>query len=182
MVHIRKAILLVSLFGIAALQARAQTAAEAAGVSLNSPAVAQTARAARTSAFIRSDFSTSILEPPTRQVTPTSSKQKGSGNLIAPSGPPRDEVNRRHFERYAGKEAGRVLFRSVPTGASIFVNHLLVGQTPLLMFLAPGKYEVRMRGARQESGHRTVGVMSNETQTVLINLRQRYPSSVSLRW
>lgn len=181
-VYTCKPMLLFVLFGIAALPARAQTAAETAGASMNSTAAAQTARAVKDSASVGHDFSASILNPPTRQVMPTSSKQKGSGNLIAPSGPPRDEINRRHFERHAGKDAGKVLFRSVPSGASIFVNHLLVGHTPLLMFIAPGKYEVEMRGTRQETGHRTLGVMPKETQKLTIDLHPRYPASVSIRW
>jgi hypothetical protein len=109
--------------------------------------------------------------------------QKGaSALLIAPSGPPPDEANRKKFEENAGKDAGKILFRSVPNGASIFLNHMLVGNTPLLLFLAPGKYDVEMRGARQESGHRVLAITAKQSQTMDIDMSQRYPSSVSLHW
>jgi hypothetical protein len=180
---IRKAMLLLALFGTAAIQVRAQAAAEAAGMSSNSATAAQAARGLGDFSSFRRDFSARSFDSPTNKTaTPGPSKQRASDNLIAPSGPPPDEVNRRNFEQNAGKDAGSVLFRSVPSGASVFVNHLLVGHTPLLLFLAPGRYEVEMRGSRQETGHRTVGVMPKETQKVVIDLNQRYPSSVSLRW
>lgn len=111
-----------------------------------------------------------------------SSRKGSSGPLVAPSGPTPDEVNRKKFEEHAGRDAGKVLFRSVPSGASVFVNHMLVGDTPLLLFLAPGKYEVAMRGVRQESGQRVLAVTPKQTQTVVIDLNQRYPSGVSLKW
>jgi hypothetical protein len=117
-----------------------------------------------------------------RFAAPVSSRKGAGSLLIAPSGPPPDEVNRKKFEENAGKDAGKILFRSDPSGASIFLNHLLVGNTPLLLFLAPGKYEVEMRGARQDSGHRVVAVTPKRTQKIVIDLNQRYPSSVSLRW
>jgi hypothetical protein len=174
----KKPILLLILVGFAAGYTLAQTTAEAAAISSNSGMSTQ-----------MSDFSArareklpSLFDHPVRQQTATSPKRDANGPLIAPSGPPPDEVNRKKFEQSAGKDPGRVLFRSVPNGADVFVNHLLVGHTPLLMFLAPGRYEVEMHGARQESGHRTVGVMPKETQSVLIDLNQKYPANVSIRW
>ena len=104
-----------------------------------------------------------------------------SPHLVARTGPPPDEVNRKDFEDNAGEKAGKLLLRSVPTGADIFVNDRLVGRTPLLMVVAPGKYKIDMRGPREGFGHSTVGVMPKETETVVINLSQRYPISVSSR-
>ena len=98
-----------------------------------------------------------------------------------PTGPSPEEVNRKSFEDRAGEAAGKLLLRSVPNGAEVFVNDLLVGRTPLLMIMAPGKYEIDMRGPRQESGHRTAGVMPKETETIAINLSQRYPAKISTR-
>jgi hypothetical protein len=100
---------------------------------------------------------------------------------MARTGPSPEEVNRKGFEDNAGQTAGKLLLRSVPSGADIFVNDLLVGHTPLLMVIAPGKYEIEMRGPRQESGHSTAGVMPKETETVVINLNQRYPAKISTR-
>lgn len=119
---------------------------------------------------------------PSRAPARVSSKKSASGPIVASSGPAPSEVNRKEFEENAGKDAGKVLFRSVPSGASIFLNHMLIGNTPLLLFLAPGRYEVEMRGARQESGHRVLAVMPKQMQTMVIDLDERYPSSFSLHW
>ena len=67
------------------------------------------------------------------------------------------------------------------SGAEIFIDDLLVGRSPLLIVIAPGKYTIDMRGPRQESGRSTVGVMPSETQTVVINLNEKYPTSVTIR-
>jgi hypothetical protein len=92
-----------------------------------------------------------------------------------------DEKNRQDFADNAGEKAGKLLLRSVPSGAEIFINDLFVGRTPQLMVIAPGKYNIDMRGPRQESEHSTVGVMPKETQTVLVRLNQKYPASVPIR-
>lgn len=113
---------------------------------------------------------------------PVSPNQHRSGALIAPAGPPPDEINRKHFEQTAGPNAGEVLFRSVPSGAAVFIDDMLVGNTPVLIFLAPGRYDVGMRGSRQQSGHRALTVTPKETQMVRIDLSQQYPSRVSLHW
>ena len=106
---------------------------------------------------------------------------KNSAFLMAPAGPAPDEVNRKNFEDNAGPNAGRLLLRSAPSGASIFINDLFVGQTPLFMIIEPGKYKIHMRGTRQETGNRRIGIMPKETEKVLINLNQRYPDKVALR-
>jgi len=106
---------------------------------------------------------------------------QSSPHLMARTGPPPEEVNRKDFEDNAGDKAGKLLLRSEPSGAQIFLNDLLVGRTPLLIMVAPGKYKIEMRGARQSSGQKTIGVMSKETQTVVIKLNEVYPSSITLR-
>ena len=158
---------------------QAQTAAEAAVMTSNSGIAAQS-----TSDFSPSirGASDSIFAPAASPKTAASPKPNAGGSLIASSGPAPAEVNRKNFEINAGRDAGKVLFRSHPSDAEVFVNHLLVGHTPLLMFLAPGEYGLDMQGPRQETGHRTLGVMPKETQTVLIDLNQRYPATLSLRW
>jgi hypothetical protein len=103
-----------------------------------------------------------------------------SPNLIASTGVPPAEVNRKALESGSGQHPAKMLFRSVPANAEVFVNDLTVGRTPLLLVVAPGTYKVGMRGERQEWGDETVGVMPDETQVVLIHLRSRYPSSITL--
>jgi len=84
------------------------------------------------------------------------------------------------FEEKAGEDAGKLLLRSTPSGAEIFIDDQRVGRTPLLMIISPGKYKIDMLGLRQESGHVTVGVAPKETQTVLINLNPRYPTKITM--
>ena len=146
---------------------KAQDAAESVLMNSSSTTVAQSAKGpARGTANV---------------ATGSSVNRASSPYLVARSGPPPDEMNRRDFENNAGKDAGKLLLRSVPTGAEVFINDRLVGRTPLLMLIAPGKYTIDMRGLQQESGHGTVGVMPNETKTVAIDLKQRYPTSISTR-
>ena len=112
---------------------------------------------------------------------PNPTKQTPSPHMLERSGPPPDEVNRKEFEDNAGVNAGKLFLRSVPTGADVFVDGLLVGKAPLLIVIAPGPYKIEMRGSRDDSGHANVGVMPKETRAVTIELKQRYPSSISLR-
>ncbi len=103
---------------------------------------------------------------------------KKSAFMIAPKGPPPEEVNRKRLEDNAGPNGGKLLLRSTPSGADIFINGRLVGHTPMLLVVAPGTYKVSMRGPRQEFGSKTVGLIAKDTQTVFIPLQQRYPSQV----
>ena len=160
--RICKTAVLLALLGLASYTSRAQDIAEAAALTSHSSIVASGAKAP----------SHTISSP---------EKQSASPHLMARTGPSPEEVNRKGFEDNAGQTAGKLLLRSVPSGADIFVNDLLVGHTPLLMIIAPGKYEIEMRGPRQESGHSTAGVMPKETETVVINLNQRYPAKISTR-
>jgi PEGA domain len=171
---VRVGVLLVGLVASAAYL-RAQGTAEASATMAGAGVAARPAQAP------------SFADSPSRRsgtgdTKVASSRKRTSNSLIVPSGPPPDEVNRKKFEENAGKDAGRVLIRSVPSGASIFLNHMLVGNAPLLLFLAPGKYDVEMRGERQQSGHRILAVIAKQTQTVVIDMNRRYPSRVSLRW
>jgi PEGA domain len=153
---------LLGLLGLGAHSGQAQTVAESAATTSNSATAAQ-----------------SPNPPSLKMASPA--KESTSPHLTARTGPPRDQLNRKDFEDNAGVGAGKLLLRSVPSGAEIFINDLVVGRTPLLMIIAPGKYSIDMLGPRQESGHSTVGVTAKETQTVVINLNQRYPRSISIR-
>jgi len=103
----------------------------------------------------------------------------GSQHLIASSGPPPQETNVREFQAHAGKDAGKVLLRATPAEAQIWVNGKIVGKTPLLLVLAPGKYEVEMRGARGESGKSTVDLLPRETRELQVRLHSLYPARVT---
>jgi PEGA domain len=112
---------------------------------------------------------------------PAPDLQSSATHLPVKTGPAPQEVNRKEFEDNAGAKAGKIFFRSAPNGADVFLNDLLIGQTPLLVLLAPGKYRVYMRGPREESGRRDIGVLPSRTETVSINLSQKYPAAVSIR-
>jgi PEGA domain len=116
---------------------------------------------------------------PRSSASPT--KANTQAYMIAPSGPPIDQVNRKDFEDNAGPNAGKLLLRSIPTGADIFINDKLVGKTPMLMVVAPGKYKISMRGARQDDGEKVIGLMPKETQMVVITLKEKYPSEIVIR-
>lgn len=156
-----KTLALLGLLGLGAYNVQAQATAEAGMMDSYSGVAAQSAK-------------------PPSLIMASSAPPSKSPHLMARTGPPLDEVNRRDFEDNAGEKAAKLLLRSVPSGAEIFINDLLVGRTPLLMVIAPGKYKIEMRGPRQELGHSTVGVMPKETQTVVINLNQRYPTSIAI--
>ena len=164
--------LMLGLLALAASRAEAQDIAETAIATSHVSAVASGIKLPTPSITLPSPGAPTLASPATNGSSP---------HLVARTGPPPDEVNRKDFEDNAGEKAGKLLLRSVPTGADIFVNDRLVGKTPLLMVVAPGKYKVDMRGPREGYGHGAVGVMPKETQAVVINLTQRYPISVSSR-
>jgi hypothetical protein len=166
------AILTVVFLG-AGHTACAQATAEAAS------ATATTSTAVHAAKSPSISFPTPAASP--SSLATSAGPSQSSPHLMARTGPPPDEVNRKDFEDNAGDKAGKLLLRSVPTGAEIFLNNRLVGRTPLLMMVAPGKYQIEMRGPRETSGKSTVGVMPRETQTVVIKLNQEYPTSITLR-
>lgn len=153
---------LLGLLGLGAHAARAQAMAEAGMLNSNSSVAGQSAKTP----------STTIATPAAKSSSP---------HLLERTGPPPSEVNRKDFEDNAGENAGKALFRSVPDGAEIFINDLIVGRTPMLMVLAPGKYKIEMRGPRQETGRTAIGVLPKETQSIVITLKQKYPATISTR-
>ncbi|HXW54799.1 MAG TPA: PEGA domain-containing protein [Candidatus Cybelea sp.] len=163
---------LVVLLAIAAGRLPAQDAAETAAMTAHSAAAAQSAS--------RASLVTAM--PPKQTSAPaTTGSGKPPAYLLPRTGPPADEVNRKDFEDNAGENAGKLLLRSKPSGAEIFINGRLVGRTPLLMVIAPGKYQIGLRGPREESGQTTVGVMPKETYVVAITLNQKYPAGITTR-
>ena len=145
--------------GIFASAARGQAIAEAAGATSVSAAAA------------------SSVKPP--QIPVPGMAGAPSQHVITPSGPPPQEVNVSNFQSHAGKDAGKVLLRATPAEAQIWVNGKIVGKTPMLLVLAPGKYQIEMRGARGETGTGSVDLLPHETREVLIKLHQLYPGRVT---
>jgi hypothetical protein len=118
---------------------------------------------------------------PVMTATGNRTQPKASAHLPASSGPPAEETNRKNFEDHAGRDAGKLMMHSVPTGAQIFINGFYVGRAPLLLLLAPSKYNLEMRGERQEIGQRTVSILPEETQEIVVTLTPKYPGKVTIR-
>jgi len=104
---------------------------------------------------------------------------KKQSHLAAPAGPPPEIVNRQALEQHAGKDACKLLLRSIPTAAQVFVEGAFVGNSPLLLVLSPGKYQIEMRGRRLESAERVVDLLPRETREVALSLTMRYPTRVT---
>lgn len=153
--------LMLSVLGLSAHCVQAQTMAESAATNSGSSIATQGSKAPSLT-------------------MPSPEKQSASPHLLARNGPPPEELNRKEFEDHAGEKGGKLLLRSVPSGADIFIDGLIVGRTPLLMIMAPRKYKIDMRGTREDWGHASVGLMPKETRTVVINLSERYPAGISI--
>jgi hypothetical protein len=139
----------------------AQAVAEAAGATSVSATAASSAKATTMPKF------------------PAAGTGSASAHLIASSAPAPEVTNRKIFEARAGKDASKLLLRATPVEAQIWVDGKIVGKTPMLLVLAPGKYEIEMRGARGQTGKHSVDLLPRETRELAIKLAQLYPGHVS---
>lgn len=157
-------VVLLSLCVFAAPSSNAQAVAEAAGAT----SVAATAA--------------SSIKPPAFSTAPAAAAGPvSSAHLPLPVGPPPDVVNRRNLEQHAGQDAAKLLLRSNPAGSQVWINSSFVGSTPMLLVLAPGKYQLELRGPRQESATRTVDLLPRETRELATTLTAHYPNRVIIR-
>ena len=162
---LQRASLLALLILFVADSALAQAAAEYAGVVSTMGAAGTQAPAEK-----------KIVFPPSPQ------KKSQSSHLVAQTtNKPLEATNQRDLEQRAGKNAGKVLLRSVPTGAQIWIDGKRIGSTPLLLILASGKYKVKMEGSRKAFAQKEVVLLPRERLEVVLNLEQRYPSQLRLR-
>ena len=92
-------------------------------------------------------------------------------------------ANRRALEQRAGKDAAKISLKSAPAKAIVRIDGKPVGQTPLLLSLAPGDYKIEMEGPRMESGKQQLKVSPNETCEIEVPLSAapRYPSHIELQ-
>ncbi len=169
---------LVLVLAVSPQIVRAQAAAAQAGSSTSS-ASATTEKEIKPAGSPGTKLIPTSISTTTIKSTDTTGSK--SAHLVAPDGPPPEEVNRKALEENAGPDAGKLLLRSTPGGAQVFINGAYVGKAPMLLIVPPGKYTVEMRGARAETGSKIVGLLANQTQTVAMTLRQLYPSSVSMK-
>ncbi len=104
-----------------------------------------------------------------------------SPHLAASSGPPSDVANRRALEKQAGQTASKLLLRSLPSTAQVWIDGAFVGHSPMLLLLAPGKYRVELRGPRMEYAVRVVDLLPRETREIAVMLAIRYPTRALVR-
>jgi len=90
-------------------------------------------------------------------------------------------ANRQVLEQNSGKNPGKLLLRSTPSAAKVWINGMFVGSTPLLLVVAPGKYQVELRGPRMEHAANSVDLLPNETRIASLALSARYPTRASVR-
>lgn len=112
---------------------------------------------------------------------PTSTK-KNARFLHLPSGVSESpaDANRRALEEKAGDDAGTLLLRSTPSGARVWIDEKLVGETPLMLVLAPGTYEVEIRGKRMGVKKSKIELLTDEKREIVLSLASRYPSQLRL--
>jgi len=126
--------------------------------------------------------STSLTPSLTRSETNTGQPASSSAHL--PLREVQDVVgeNRRALEAKAGKNAAKLMLRSQPGGAWVFIDGKGVGKAPLLLILAPGVYRLEMLIPQRESSLKQVDLLPKETREVLLTLAPRYPNHVELSW
>ena len=139
-----------------------------------SQAVAESAGATSVSATAASSAKATTMPK-----LPATGASSSSPHLIASSAPAPEVTNRKMFEDRAGRDAGKLLLRATPVEAQIWIDGKIVGKTPMLLVLAPGKYEIEMRGARGQTGKRSVDLLPRETRELAVKLAPLYPGHVS---
>jgi hypothetical protein len=151
------------------LPIHAQSAAEAAGLT----SMSSTATAGAKPPAIPS-------LPATGAATSSgSSPAASSPHLIASTQPPAEETNRRILSENAGKNPSKLMLHSTAKSSQIWLNGKPVGKTPLLLVLAPGKYEIEGRGPHSEYAQQSVALLPRETREITLELQKRYPSRVT---
>jgi PEGA domain len=91
------------------------------------------------------------------------------------------EANRQALEGHPGKDAGKLMLRSVPAQAYVRINGKIVGRTPLLLVIPPGQYKLAMDGTRMEHVEREVDLLPHETREYSLTLKPLYPTQVEVK-
>jgi hypothetical protein len=143
------------------------------------PSSAQSAAEYSGASSVAATTTASQPKPPGWSATSSAADANKSQHVAAPAGPAPEIVNRQALEQHAGKDACKLLLRSVPSAAQVFVDGAFVGNSPMLLVLSPGKYQIEMRGRRQEFAERSVDLLPRETREVALSLTTRYPTRVT---
>jgi len=111
----------------------------------------------------------------------TNASPAASTHIVASMRGQSVESNRQALEFKAGKDGARLLIRSTPSQAQIWIDDKPVGTTPLLLIIPPGKYTIELRGTRQETAKQELALLPREVRELAVKLEQRYPSRVVFR-
>jgi len=90
-------------------------------------------------------------------------------------------INRKDLEQHAGAKAAKLMLRSSPTDAFVKVDGKPVGRTPILLVVAPGRYDVTMDGKRMDHAEQKIDLLPKETREFLLTLKQLYPTQVMVQ-
>jgi hypothetical protein len=153
------------------------TAATLAGALANAQAIAETAGATSVSGATTAAVAKTLNFP----AADKSAAGGTSPHLQASAAPSPQIVNRRALEEHAGRDPSKLLIRSNPPASQIWIDDKFVGNAPMLLVLAPGKYRVSFRGARMENGQQTVDLLPRETRELALTLSTHYPTRVTYR-
>jgi hypothetical protein len=161
---------LLACCAVFAFPALAQTAAETAAETAAATSVSAGTAA---SAKVMQPFKTIPIQTKSSPSAPASSP-----HIVGSTKVTSVEANRHALEAQAGTDAARLLVRATPSQAQVWINNQPVGNTPLLLILAPGKYTLEMRGSRQETARQELALLPKETREVAVKLEVRYPTRV----
>ena len=89
-------------------------------------------------------------------------------------------ANREALEQAAGKDAAKLMLRSNPTDAFVKINGKIVGKTPILLVVPPGRYDVTLDGKRMDHAEQKIDLLPKETREFLIPLKQQFPTEVMI--
>jgi PEGA domain-containing protein len=101
-----------------------------------------------------------------------------SPHILVSTKAPEVETNRHALEANAGPDAAKLMVRSLPSQAQVWINGKPVGMTPMLLIVPPGKYKIELRGTRQETAQQEVALLPKETRELNVKLELRYPTRV----
>jgi hypothetical protein len=154
-------LLLLCVFGAVAI-ARAQAVVEYVGVT---SAVATAAAGAK-------------VKPPTVP-SPKAGANSSSPQPVVRTGEAAATANRQALQERAGANAARVLLRSTPDHAQVWIDARFVGSTPFDLKLAPGHHEILMRTPDMASLHQEIELQGKQTREVLMMFKAPSPPSDS---
>jgi hypothetical protein len=156
-------LLLLFVFGAVAM-ARAQAAAEYAGA---------TAAAATAAAGAKVKIKPPSVPSPKEGSNPSSPQPAIRVGEAAAA------ANRQALQERAGANAARVLLRSTPDHAQVWIDTRFVGSTPFELKLAPGHHDIMMKAPDMASLHQEIELQGKQTREVMMMFKAPPPPSDS---